>query len=85
MVLLRFREGVVPLCPPNQGTNSGEEFHHAKGLGDVVICPGIQGQHRVILCALRGEHHDRKGPGGAIGSKLAENGETIFLGKHNVQ
>ena len=50
----------VPMAAEN-GTDAGQQFLRAKGLGDIVIRPQIQRLHLVPLVGTGGKHNDGHG------------------------
>jgi hypothetical protein len=43
------------------GPEPGEEFGHAEGFGDVVVCAGVERGDLVVGVRAGGEHDDRDG------------------------
>ena len=50
----------VPMTAEN-GADTGQQFLRAKGLGDIIIRPQIQGFHLIPLVGTGGEHNDGHG------------------------
>ena len=71
--------------PAEQCPDPGQQLHHAKGLGHIVVGSGIQTKHLVILGALGGEHHHGNQGGFGIGTEGFQNVQTVLLRQHDVQ
>ena len=71
-----------PLRPPQQGPNAGEQLHHAKGLGHVIVGAAVQPQDLVILGALGGQHNNWNIGMGAYPAAYIE---AVHHGKHDIQ
>ena len=52
--------GSAGRTPAQEGADTGQQLHHAKGLGDIIVRSGIQALHPVVLRAPGREHDDRK-------------------------
>lgn len=64
------------------GTDAGQEFGAAEGLGDVVISTGVEGGDLVVLAVVDGEDHDGDG---APFADASEDGEAVEVREAEVE
>ena len=62
-----------------------DELHHAEGLRQVIVGPGVEPAHFVELGALGGEHHNGDVLGGCVRAQLLHEAQAAFSGQHDVQ
>ena len=63
----------------------GEEFVEFEGLGQVVVCPGVQARHLVRLVAAGSEHEDGYGLGARLAAPLLGQLHAALARQHPVQ
>ena len=80
MIGRRRRAGTAQQCP-----HTRQKLHHAEGLGDIVIRPGVQPDHAVVLGVLCREHHNRQLPPKRRAAQLSEHREAVLLRQHDVE
>ena len=66
-------------------TDSCDQLHHAEGLGDIIVRASVQTFHPVIFRVFGGQHDDRKRCCLRVLAKAFQNGNAVFLRKHDVQ
>jgi serine/threonine protein kinase len=76
---------ILTLQPPVKGLDSRQDLAGAEGLGNIVVGPHFQADDPVRLLGLGGEHDDRQGGGGRLGTKTPADFQTVHLGQHEIQ
>ncbi len=71
------------LAAADEGFGAGEEFAEVEGLGEVVVCAGVEQLDDGVLALFRGEDED----GGRIfaGAHAAQDAVAVELGQHQVE
>ena len=75
-------------CHPGaaqQRPHPREKLHHAEGLRYIVVRPGVQSDHAVVLGVLRREHHDRKLPPERRAAQFFQNRKAVFFRQHDIE
>ena len=59
------------LRAPEKCPYTGDQLHHAEGLGKVIVCAGIEPDDLVIFTAAGSEHHDGDVGSAPVAAQLA--------------
>ena len=72
-------------APAQYRPDAGDHLHHPEGLGEIIVRPGVQTHHLVVLRPLGGSHDDGNPGGGRVGSQGFQDSDAVLVGQHDVQ
>ena len=71
------------LAPPEHGADAGQQLPHVKGLGQIVVRPGIQSPDAVL--DLRPGREQQDGRSAPVFPQRGEDFDSVFFRHHDVQ
>src|SRR5262245_3409981 len=82
--LVRERE-VFSVGAAKDGTHARHQLPRRERLGDVVVGPELETEDAIDLLGPRGQHDDREGTGGGVGTQPPADFEPVGSGQHEIE